>query len=165
MDRCAYITRPVSLTLPFTQCWHRKMDEWPPDPEWWLAYGNKNEWEDHPRKNKGLQYEITQYRAGPCNSVVEHSPSMLEITGSILNTAEQKTHTKSDKQVARAQRKHVTPHLPTSPQVVTHCSQLLQKLGWVPLWHPRLVFNSRALCDPPASTSWVSGTITRWFHA
>lgn len=53
---------------------------------------------------------------------------MLEITGSILNTAEQKTHPKSDKQVAHAQRKHVTQHLPTSPQVVTHCSQLLQKL-------------------------------------
>ena len=63
------------------------------------------------------------------NSAVEHSPSMLEITGSILNTAKQKTHTKSDKQVVHAQRKHVIQHLPTSPQVVTYCSQLLQKLG------------------------------------
>lgn len=54
---------------------------------------------------------------------------MLEIMGSILNTTGQKTHTKSAKQVARAQRKHVTQHLPTSPQVVTHYSQqLLQKL-------------------------------------
>lgn len=78
------------------------MDEQTPDPEGRLAYGNKNEWEDHPGENKGLPYQITQYRAGPCNSGVEHSPSMLAITGSIFNTAEQKAHTKSDKQVAHA---------------------------------------------------------------
>lgn len=90
------------------------MDEQAPDPEWRLAYGNNNEWEDHLGENKGcriqaLQYQITQYRAGPCNLAVEHSPSMLEITGSILNTAEQKNHTRSAAQVVHAQGKHPAP--------------------------------------------------------
>lgn len=66
------------------------MDELAPDPEWQLAYGNKDEWEAHPGENKGLRYQITQYRAGPCNSAGEHSASMLEITGSTLNTANKK---------------------------------------------------------------------------